>query len=146
MVLIGLFLSGCGRHETTGGAFGTATGAMIGAHVAGHRDKATGAILGGLIGNMIGSSAGRVADKEEASEQQREAYVRRLEAENNNGFNRWCLSCYRKNKIQGAQRCPTCGDRLVSEKYCGGCLTSFSVESMYRYCPYCREKRRLIYK
>lgn len=152
-----LLLAACGRHETTGGAFGTAAGAIIGSSIADRHDKTTGAVLGGIIGNMIGGSAGRAADEEEAEERRhhqrsmrdRERQIAAREAElykTKNGLDRWCMSCYRQNNIPGAQRCPSCGDGLVREKYCNGCLSIFPTTSSYRYCPYCRERRSLIYR
>ena len=157
LLILPLFLSGCGRHETTGGAFGTAAGAIIGSSVAGRNDKTTGAVLGGIIGNMIGGSAGRAADQDEAEEnrhqhriiRERERQIAAREAEllrTRNGLDRWCMSCYRQNNIAGAQRCPSCGDGLIREKYCNGCLTTFTATSSYRYCPYCRERRALVYR
>lgn len=152
-----LTFSGCGRHEATGGAVGTAAGALIGSSFASERNKTTGAVLGGIIGNMIGGGAGRAADAEEAAEHrhekliqrareqeiaQREAHVRRMST----GLDRWCLSCHRQNGIEGAKRCPSCGDSLVREKYCDGCMTVFAATSVYRYCPYCYDKQRLAFR
>lgn len=157
LISLSLLFSACGRHETAGGTFGTAAGAIIGSSVAGRNDKTTGAVLGGIIGNMIGGSAGRAADQEEADEQryhrrlirERERQITLREAElqrTRNGLDRWCMSCYRQNNIAGAQRCPSCGDGLIREKYCNGCLTTFTPTSAYRYCPYCRERRALVYR
>ena len=154
---ISVLFIGCGRHETTGGAFGATAGAIIGSSISDPRDKTTGAVLGGIIGNMLGGVAGRTADMEErieACHQQRleKNRVRQLAAREaalnhtHKGLDRWCLSCYRQNNIAGAQRCPSCGDSLVREKFCDGCLTTFIATSSYRYCPYCRERRVLAYR
>ncbi len=149
--------SGCGRHEAAAGTMGATAGAIIGSSLTNNKNKTTAALLGGVIGNIIGSSAGRAADQEEAAEDryhartaelrersmaQREAEVRRLQA----GLDRWCLSCHRQNSIPGAHRCPSCGDSLVREKVCSGCLTSFSPTVSYRFCPYCSEKRILAFR
>ncbi len=152
-----LSFSGCGKHEAAGGAVGATAGAIIGSSLADNRNKTTGAVLGGIIGNMIGGGAGRVADQEEADERRHEERIRRnhereilvREAEirkTRAGLDRWCLSCHRQNYIDGAKRCPACGDTLVREKYCNGCLTVFAATSVYRYCPYCYERQRLIYR
>lgn len=150
-------LSGCGKHEVAAGSVGATAGAIIGSSLTNNKNKTTAALLGGVIGNIIGSSAGRAADQEEASEglyhapftqlrkrsvAQRETEVRRVHA----GLDRWCLFCHRQNNIPGAHRCPSCGDSLVREKFCSGCLTSFAPTVSYRFCPYCSEKRILAFR
>ena len=159
ILLLGMVVTfaGCGKHEASGGAMGATAGAIIGSGLSDRHNRTTGAVLGGIIGNMIGGSVGRAADQEEAEERQHEVRVRRererelalREAEARRvqaGLDRWCLSCHRQNAIAGAYRCPSCGDPLIREKYCDGCLTAFSPTSVYRYCPYCHEKRRLLYR
>jgi len=158
-LLIGIttFFSGCGKHETVGGTMGATAGAIIGSTLSNNKNKTTGVLLGGMIGNMLGSSAGRAADQEAAEEEyykartlvlrereiaQREAQVRRVQA----GLDRWCLNCHRQNSIPGAYRCPSCGDKFVREKTCNGCATSFSPTTSYRYCPYCNERRLLVFR
>jgi DNA-directed RNA polymerase subunit RPC12/RpoP len=157
LLVASTLLSGCGRHETAGGTIGATAGAIIGAGLADERNTSTGALLGGVIGNMLGGAAGRAADAEEAEEKRHYAQMRRLreqeierrEEQNRRAqaqLDRWCMSCLRQNSIEGAHRCPSCGDRLIREKFCSGCLTAFSANSSYRYCPYCNEKRVLAYR
>ncbi|MBM3886681.1 glycine zipper 2TM domain-containing protein, partial [Candidatus Dependentiae bacterium] len=135
--------SGCGKHEATAGTVGATAGAIIGSSLTDNRNKTSAALLGGVIGNIIGSHAGRAADQEEAAEEYyhkrtielREREIVRREAEVrlvNAGLDRWCLACHRQNGIPGAHRCPSCGDSLVREKVCNGCLTSFSPTVSYR--------------
>lgn len=136
---------------------GAAAGAIIGSALADEDDKTSGVLFGGIIGNMLGGAAGRVADQEEAAVARREALVRReneriieqqkeLARRSRDGLDRWCLSCYRQNGIAGARRCTACGDMLVREKFCDGCLTVFAATSAYRYCPYCQERHRLAFR
>ena len=144
---IAVLFSGCGKHEGTAGAIGTASGAVIGNAVAGRKDKGTGTLLGALIGNALGREVGRTADKEE-EQAKRTANARRakrmfaeLQEENHQlreNLKKWCFSCHKKINILGAQSCPTCGDELGREKFCRSCSTTFTPDSSCRYCPYCR--------
>ena len=147
MVMSALVLtfSGCGKHETAGGAVGAATGVAIGSAVAGRNDKGTGALIGGLIGNYFGRQAGRAEDEEEKAGEHRDqlnrahAETRRLERE----LAKWCPSCNVQVKLAGAQSCPDCGSHLIHEKYCRRCRTIFTPETHYHYCPYCSVKTAL---
>ncbi len=132
---------------------GATAGAIVGSAVTSPRNSTTGALVGGIIGNLVGRHAGRSADEDEAEEKRyrrelarRDAALREEEANRRRAdLNRWCISCHRQNTILGAQRCISCGDMLVRQKYCPGCLTTFSVASAGRFCPFCAEKRRLEY-
>lgn len=152
-----LLITSCGKHESTGGVMGTATGAIIGASVAGKHDKATGAIIGGLLGNVVGTSVGRAADDEEREEDRartnrvharerarHEHEIRRMHQENQKLKQRWCDCCNREVAISGASTCPTCGGELIQKRICVECRSTFSPTSGYRYCPYCKNRNRLI--
>ncbi|MBS1988634.1 glycine zipper 2TM domain-containing protein [Candidatus Dependentiae bacterium] len=149
VTFLGSLVSGCGKHEGSAGAVGAGAGALIGNAVAGRNDKGTGTLVGALIGNVFGREVGRAADKEEEQEQRARNAQRakrmfaELQAENQNlreNLKKWCFSCQKKINILGAQSCPSCGDDLGREKFCRSCATSFTPDSSYRYCPYCRGK------
>lgn len=125
-----LFLVGCGAYQSAG----TATGAAIGATVG----KEKGALVGALIGNYVGSELDKT---EERKEHQREVSV--LESEKRSleqQLRKWCCRCNRQVSIRGAQSCPTCGGKLIQEKFCHRCKTIYSPESGYKFCPYCSVK------
>jgi uncharacterized protein YcfJ len=148
-----LVLAGCGKNETAGGLFGTAAGALVGAAVAGRHNQATGAVIGGLVGNIAGREMGKPADREEEKErrivQQRQTIrqhekISELESENQllkKSYDRWCIDCGKQVTILGAQSCPRCGGRLIRYKYCRECGSKFSVDSGYKFCPYCDKVR-----
>ncbi len=155
-LLIAILAPGCGKNESTGSLFGTATGAALGAAVTNSKNRVVGAALGGLVGNLVGGSIGRAADEEEADEQRehmariqarREAAtqheINRIRAENEQLKNRWCCRCNRQVTLTGANSCPTCGGELIRERYCRECSTVFSPNSGYRYCPYCKNAQAL---
>lgn len=156
LVTVSIFLGACGKHETTGGALGTTAGAIIGSSISSEKNKTTAAVIGGIIGNIVGASAGRTADEEEAEElrlakkfaRRERKFARHLEQVHKLQANldRWCVTCKNQNTIPGAYRCTSCGDALVCEKFCSGCLTGFSPAASYRYCPYCRDRRILAYR
>jgi hypothetical protein len=135
---------------------GATAGAIIGSSLSSNKNKTTAAVIGGIIGNIVGTTAGRAADADEAHERRyarnvmkqerelmkRHVQVHRLQA----ALDSWCASCREQNCIPGALRCPSCGDALVREKFCSGCLTGFSPTASYRYCPFCRDRRALAYR
>ena len=146
-----MVMPGCGKHEASHGAIGTGAGAVLGASLAGGKSKGTGAILGGLIGNFVGREMGKSVDDEVESSERRRAYDRRrhqnelaqMEQENRSlqrKLDRWCGTCHSKVTIDGAHRCPDCGDKLIREKLCEQCHEHFSPQTQYRYCPYCPRK------
>lgn len=151
--IILLLFAGCGKNETAGGAFGTAAGAIVGTAVAGKHDKVTGAVIGGLVGNIVGREMGKPADRQEERErriiQKHREYRQRekiseLESENQTlrkGYDRWCFDCGKKVSIFGAQSCPKCSGRLIRYKFCRECGSKFSVNSGYKFCPYCDKVR-----
>lgn len=139
-----VLMSSCGGpKETQGGLLGATAGAAIGAAVAG--DEGEGALIGGLLGGLVGREMGRASDerdqqKEHASEIQKlEKEKRALQRE----LTRWCGTCGRSVRIRGAQSCPDCGGELIHEKFCQRCKTTFSPDTGYRFCPYCKVKVRL---
>jgi len=144
LFITSLFLSNCGKHEEEGRVAGTFAGAVVGAAVS--KKKAQGAVIGGLVGNILGGKYGQEKD-EEKRERKVRIERRRLKQENRELrkklTTKWCSNCSRKVKIRGAQSCPDCGEKLIQEKLCDRCRTTFSPETGYRYCPYCSERIRL---
>lgn len=156
LLCVVMVISSCGKHEADGGVMGAATGALIGSSVSKNKDSAKGALIGGLIGNTIGRSIGRAADDEEldqalAARERRHARHReqtqheleRVRDENRRLKEKWCSRCGRQVSIARAKSCPSCGGGLFHERYCGRCLNTFSIQSGYRYCPYCPVSRPL---
>ena len=147
-----ILFSSCGKHEASAGTAGAVSGAIIGEAVSGRESKGTGTVLGAMIGNYIGRKIGREEDKKEQKIKKiaQKEEIQELKSENNylrNNLNKWCDSCHKRVSIVGANNCPYCGTRLIKEKFCKMCLTSFSPESNYRFCPYCiRENVRLSYR
>ena len=147
-----LVTAGCGKDETTGGVFGTASGALVGAAVA-PRNPLAGAAIGGLIGNVVGTSVGRSSDRSHDNRQremEERVHARRLaatqrelsEAESEaralrQANTRWCMKCRAKSTIIGAHSCAHCGGNLISELMCRSCSRTFSPDCRYQCCPYC---------
>ncbi len=152
-----LLSSGCGRQEAGGSMVGSAAGAMLGASVS--RDPLAGALIGGLVGGAVGGSVGRAGDAEEEHQERRHrerAHARQHAAneqklaqahEENRALRKamkkWCCNCQHESSIIGANRCASCGSRLITEKFCRCCLTTFNARSGCHYCPYCPEGVRL---
>lgn len=142
-----LSFTGCGKHESEGGATGLAAGALVGAAVSGKHDKGAGTAIGALIGNTIGRVIGRAEDRVEAKNEEELKELRRrnreLHARRARRREKWCSYCVEKINIDRATCCPYCGNDLVVEKYCKRCYSSFAPESSYSYCPYCPVRMRL---
>jgi DNA-directed RNA polymerase subunit RPC12/RpoP len=142
-----LLFAGCGKHESEGGTVGAASGAAIGSAVSSKKNKGTGTLVGALLGNYVGRQIGRKIDeKEDSVEHEKEITHRtmqRLELENRSLRKKidekWCRCCKTEITIPRANNCPYCGSRLIIEKYCRHCNTSFNPDSEYNYCPYCRK-------
>jgi len=141
-----LMMTSCGKHETEGRTIGTVAGATIGTVLSGGNSKGDGAVLGALIGNYIGGEYGRAQDDAE-EEKRHDHKVTTLQAENQQlkrQLMKYCQTCSRKVRIRGAQSCPSCGDKLIHEKFCNRCRTIFTPQSGYRFCPYCSVKVALL--
>lgn len=157
-LVISLF-SGCGKHETTNGAVGAVAGGALGNLVTGGKSKGFGTLMGAALGGIIGSEVGRNADEEIAEERaDRRMTEIQLSREKNKHKKvivvqttprmqgTWCSQCSRSVSIEQAKRCPDCGDMLVCEKFCDYCHESFGASSAYRYCPYCPQRSRLVWR
>jgi predicted RNA-binding Zn-ribbon protein involved in translation (DUF1610 family)/preprotein translocase subunit SecG len=147
-VVLTVFLSSCGKHESTGTVFGAATGALAGAAVSNKKERGTGTLIGALVGTCLGSAIGRAADEEENDEERQIAQnkIASLKEENRELHQnqiRWCSHCGRQFDLLGAHICPDCGGELIREKYCKECHTHFTPRSGYRYCPYCTDRVQL---
>ncbi len=152
---------GCGKHEARHGAVGAVAGGAIGNIVTGGRSKGFGTLMGAALGSIIGSEMGRDADDEVADERaERRAKEQQLAHERSKPKSvvivhavsetkragTWCTTCYKTISINGARRCTDCGDVLVYEKFCDYCHEGFSPRSEYRYCPYCPQRSRLVWR
>ncbi len=153
--------TGCGKHEARSGAVGAVAGGALGNIITGGKSKGFGTLVGAALGGILGSEMGRDADGEVADEraerhskEQQLAYerskpksvvvVHTTPAPRHTG--NWCSTCYKTVNISGARRCGDCGDVLVYEKFCDYCHEGFSPRSEYRYCPYCPQRSRLVWR
>lgn len=139
-----LIFSGCGKHEERGAVGGVITGGAIGNVVTGGKSKGLGTLVGATLGGIIGSEMGRDTDEEIAEEKAGRAKVVIVRSNPQPGT--WCISCHRNVTISGARRCPDCGDILVHDKICSICRETFSPRSSTRYCPYCPERSKLVWR
>lgn len=138
-----IFINGCGPKESQGATVGGVAGALIGAAASEGDPGAT--ALGGLAGAAFGAALGRESDRKD-QEHEHNKELRRLEAEKRrlqHQITKWCESCGREYNDANAQTCTACGGKLIREKFCSRCKSTFSPESGYRYCPYCSIKTRL---
>lgn len=138
---------GCGKNEGTAGALGAASGAILGSAVTNKKNRAAGAVIGALAGNLLFREVGKAQDQEEEELKEQKEYYKSevIKAQNENrrlkeNMSKWCLGCHRKVTLVGAHSCPHCGDELIVEKYCKFCLSKFSPDSSYKFCPYCKER------
>jgi len=147
---ITLIIPGCGKNETTGGVIGAAGGGLIGHVVAGKDSKVAGTLIGSLLGGLVGGTMGKSVDEDEEidnniKDRERIEHHRDLEylQEENERLRRnlikWCSNCGRRCELVGANSCASCGAGLIHEKFCKDCKTSFTPQSGYKFCPYCKE-------
>jgi len=156
LLLSALCFSNCGHQETAGTLVGGGAGAVLGAALGGEKHAGTGALIGALGGMVAGGAAGRSADDEDREIEQEykdrvvahhqatmQRRIESMEEENEQLKRRWCDSCNRICTLTGANSCPACGGALIKTRYCRECSSTFSPETGFHYCPYCKPGRQL---
>jgi hypothetical protein len=140
-----LSLQGCGKHESEGTISGAAVGSIIGSAVSSNKNKGEGATWGAIIGGYLGKAAGATRDKREKQEEHwQEVRVLHEEIDDlKKSTTKWCSVCSLSVRIHDATTCPSCGNDLISKKYCKECSSIFDPRTHYTYCPYCRGGIRL---
>ena len=125
LIITTIFFAGCGKHEARSGAVGAVAGGAIGNMVTGGKSKGFGTLVGAALGGIFGSEMGREADEEVADEKaERRSKEQQLAYERSKPksvvvvhhtpkptpHGQWCSTCYKQVGINGAHRCPDCGD------------------------------------